>query len=268
LSEAALRERWSRLSAARRPALIPYLTAGYPTRDESLAALTMAVDAGADFIELGIPFSDPLADGPTIQRSTQVALENGMSVSGALELAREAALEVPVIAFGYLNPILAYGLDRFLVEAAAAGIDGLLLTDLPRGEDPEVELAVSRSALAVITLVAPTTEDLRLRQILQGARGFVYVISRLGVTGAATRLDAGVADTVARVRRATELPVVVGFGIGTGEQAAQAAQYADGVVVGSALVRRLADGLGPARALMHELRAALDGAAVGSAKAT
>ncbi len=218
----------------------------------------MVAEEGADLVEVGIPFTDPLADGPVIQKSTQIALEQGMTVAGALQLVREAALPIPVIAFGYLNPILAYGLDRFLVDAAAAGVAGLLLTDLPAGEDPPLEEQVRQSDLALIPLVAPTTEGLRLRLVLARAEGFVYVISRLGVTGAWTTLDEAVEQAVGRVKQATSLPVAVGFGIASGEQAASAARYADGVVVGSALVERLERGLEGARALMAELRCAVD----------
>ena len=206
MSDAAIGARWSRLRAERRTALIPYLTAGYPDREESLRAVAMLAEAGADFIELGIPFSDPVADGPVIQRSSQLALERGMSVGGALELVREAAPPVPVIVFGYLNPILAYGLDRFLDDAAGAGVSGLLLTDLPAGEDPALEQAVLQSGLSLIRLVAPTTEEARLQELLRAAEGFVYVISRLGVTGASTDIDSQVEELVARVRRATALP--------------------------------------------------------------
>lgn len=223
----------------------------------------MVAEAGADFVEVGIPFSDPLADGPVIQRSTQIALEQGMTVGGVLELVRAAALEIPVIAFGYLNPILAYGLARFLAEAADAGVAGLLLTDLPAGEDAALEQAVRRSELALIPLVAPTTVGTRLRAVLAHAEGFVYLISRLGVTGAPTTLDETLQHAVGRVREASSLPVAVGFGIGSGEQAAFAARYADGVVVGSALVRRLEQGLGSARELLEELRGAVDEAREG-----
>jgi tryptophan synthase alpha chain len=239
-------------------ALIPYLTAGFPSRDQSLAALHMLDEAGADIIELGIPFSDPVADGPVIQRSTQVALEGGMTVRGTLELVREAQLRVPVVAFGYLNPLLAYGLPRFLEDARAAGVAGLLLTDLPGGMDPAVESTVRASDLALIPLVAPTTSDMRLRGIAATAEGFIYLISRLGVTGAATTLDAGVADAVARVHRVTSLPVAIGFGIRAADQARIAARHADGVVVGSALVERLQCGLQDARDLVAELRTAID----------
>ncbi len=259
MSDAAIGARWTRLREQRRTALIPYITAGYPDRELSLAALSMVAEAGADFVELGIPFSDPLADGPVIQRSSQLALERGMSVAGALELVREAALQIPVIAFGYINPILAYGLERFLDDAADAGVAGLLLTDLPGGEAPDLERAVHGSPLSLIRLVAPTTAEKRLPALLREAEGFVYVISRLGVTGAVTRLGGEVEDVVARVRRATALPVAVGFGIAGGEQAAVAARFADGVVVGSALVSRLDDGVDAGRDLIVELRAALDG---------
>lgn len=218
----------------------------------------MAQEAGADFIELGIPFSDPLADGPIIQRSTHVALDGGMTVAGALELVRDAALDVPVIAFGYLNPLLAYGLPRFLEDAAAVGVSGLLVTDLPLGEDPALEATVRESPLALIPLVAPTSRLDTLRARLAGAEGFVYVIARLGVTGARTELDAAIESVVTQVRAATSLPVVLGFGIRDGGQAARAARFVDGVVVGSALVERLGQGLDAARALLAELRQALD----------
>lgn len=258
MSDAAIGARWAELAAGQRTALIPYLTAGYPTRDASLAALAMVEETGADFVEVGMPFSDPVADGPVIQRSSEVALTGGMTVRGALALVRDARPSVPVIAFGYLNPILAYGVERFLDDAAAAGVAGLLITDLPGGEDPVLEQAVRASPLALIRLVAPTTVDQRAAFLLQGAEGFVYLISRLGVTGARTSIDAALRASVARVRRVTALPVVLGFGIASGEQAALAAEHADGVVVGSALVQRLSKGLGAARALMHDVRHALD----------
>lgn len=253
-----LRRRWDALAATGRVALVPYLTAGYPSRDASLAALRMAQDAGADFVEVGIPFSDPLADGPIIQHSTQAALEAGMTVRGVLDLVREAALDVPVIAFGYLNPILAYGVPRFLEDAAAAGVSGLLVTDLPLGEDPALESAVRDSPLTLIPLIAPTTRMETLAARLRRAEGFVYVIARLGVTGARTEFDRSIEAVVKRVRAATSLPVALGFGIREGAQAARAARFADGVVVGSALVERLGSGIEPARALLIELREALD----------
>ncbi|HYT82468.1 MAG TPA: tryptophan synthase subunit alpha [Gemmatimonadales bacterium] len=225
-------------------ALIPYLTAGFPTVAASREALRRVAAAGADLVEVGVPFSDPLADGPTIQRTTQVALEQGMTAAGVLGLIREAALAVPVVIMTYLNPVLAYrgGLERFVAEAHAAGAAGLVLTDLPAGADPAIEQVVLRSPLALIRLVAPTTDDARLRVALADAAGFVYLISRLGVTGARDQVPPDLEAQVRRVRAATTLPVAVGFGISTAAQAAAAARYADGVVVGSALMDALARG--------------------------
>ena len=213
-----------------RRAFIPYVTAGFPTAVASREALRRVAAAGADVVEVGVPFSDPLADGPTIQRTTQVALEQGMTAAGVLALIREAALAVPVVIMTYLNPVLAYagGLERFVADAHAAGAAALLLTDLPAGADPAVEDAVTRSPLALIRLVAPTTDDARLRVALAGATGFVYLISRLGVTGARDQVPPDLEAQVRRVRAATPLPIAVVFGISTPAQAAGAARYADG----------------------------------------
>jgi tryptophan synthase alpha chain len=241
--------------AAGRAALIPYLTAGFPTRDTSREAVRRAAER-ADVIEVGVPFSDPLADGPTIQRSTHIALEQGMTVGRVLELVQAAAPAAPVVVMTYLNPILSYGVDRFLVDAKAAGVAGVLLTDLPAGAAPEVESAVLASDLDLIRLVAPTTPEARLRQALAAGRagGFVYLISRLGVTGARRDVPNDLAPQVARVRAATTLPVAVGFGIATPAQAAATAAVADGVVVGSALVEALGSGGVPAlMALLDQL---------------
>ena len=244
MSEHAIAARWRALGKSR--ALIPYLTAGFPTPAVSLAALRRVVDAGADFVEVGVPFSDPLADGPTIQRTTQTALEQGMTVPRVLELINQAAVRVPVIIMTYLNPVLAYGVQRFAKEAHAAGAAGVLLTDLPAGTDPAVEHTVTSSSLALIRLVAPTTDDARLKTALTGASGFVYLITRLGVTGARADVPPDLDAQVQRVRAASppraQLPVAVGFGIGTPAQAAAAARSADGVVVGSALMDALAKG--------------------------
>jgi len=239
-------------------ALIPYLTAGFPTPALSLDALRRVAAAGADFIEVGVPFSDPLADGPTIQRTIQVALEQGMTVAGVLGLIRAAAVEIPVIIMTYLNPVLAYGVERFVADAQAAGAAGLLLTDVPAGVDLGVERAVTDSELALIRLVAPTTDDARLRAALADASGFVYLISRLGVTGARDRVPEDLEAQVRRVRAATALPIAVGFGIGTAAQAAAAAGWADGVVVGSALMDALGrGGVAAAEGLTRELAAAV-----------
>ncbi len=256
--EGAIAQRWRALGTRR--ALIPYLTAGFPTYATSLDALRRVAAAGADFVEVGVPFSDPLADGPTIQRTTQAALEQGMTVPRVLALIRDAALTVPVIIMTYLNPVLAYGVDRFAKEARAAGAAGVLLTDLPAGADPALEQTVTSGGLDVIRLVAPTTDDRRLTAALSGTTGFVYLISRLGVTGARATVPPDLPAHVRRIRAVTRLPVVVGFGIGTPEQAAAAAQVADGVVVGSALMDALAQGgPGPMEGLARDLAAAVHG---------
>ena len=257
-SDSPLTRTWSALHAGGRRALIPYLTAGYPTRESSVAALR-AADEVADILEVGVPFSDPLADGPTIQRSTFQALQQGMTLAGTLELIAEAGLDHPVVIFSYLNPILRYGVNRFLREAAELRIAGLILTDLPAGADPTVESAVQASDLDLIRLVAPTTQPSRLAAAMDGAQGFVYLVARLGVTGASTSLSDSLAQSIAAVRRATRLPVAVGFGISTPEQARTVSRLADGVVVGSALVDILGrDGVRQAGRFLESLRRALD----------
>jgi tryptophan synthase alpha chain len=258
-SESALASTWTALKSRGRTALIPYLTAGYPTLDASAAALRAAAEV-ADIIEVGVPFSDPLADGPTIQRSTFEALRQGMTLAGTLELIAQVELSRPVVVFSYLNPILRYGVARFLADAEALGVAGLILTDLPAGADLTVESAVQRSGLDLIRLIAPTTRPERLATAVEGAQGFVYLVARLGVTGATAALSAGLAESLAAVRRATPLPVAVGFGISTPEQARVVGQIADGVVVGSALVDVLGrDGVRAAGRFLSSLRQALDG---------
>jgi tryptophan synthase alpha chain len=264
LSEHAIAARWRAIRGAggraARAAFIPYLTAGFPTPARSLEALRVVEAAGADLVEVGVPFSDPLADGPTIQRSTQAALEQGMTVAGVLELIGQAGLRVPVIVMTYLNPVLAYGVERFLLDAAAAGVCGVLLTDLPAGADPALEAQVRASPLALIRLVAPTTTAARLARAVREASGFLYLISRLGVTGVRDHVPPDLADQVARVRGVSALPLAIGFGIATPAQARAAAHLADGVVVGSALVEALgAGGLGAMERLARDLAAAVRG---------
>jgi tryptophan synthase alpha chain len=258
LSESPLEHTWSTLRAEGRRALIPYLTAGYPTPNASVDALRVAAEV-SDILEVGVPFSDPLADGPTIQRSTFEALRQGMTLPRTLDLIHRAALNRPVIVFSYLNPILRYTLERFLSDASALGVAGLILTDLPAGSDPTIEAAVEHSGLDLIRLIAPTTSAERLSRALAGARSFVYLVARLGVTGATSSLAAGLAESVAGVRRATALPIAVGFGISRPEHAREVARIADGVVVGSALVDVLGTrGVAEAGRFLSSLRQALD----------
>lgn len=239
------------------PAMVAYLTAGHPDRRASLEALRVAARL-ADVIEVGVPFSDPTADGPVIQRASRRALDGGMTVRGVLDLVADAQLTCPVVLFSYLNPLLRYGLPRLLHDADAAGISGLLVTDLPAGSDPGLERELADGPLARIPLVAPTTSVERIRAVSRMGGGFVYLISRLGVTGARDVLPPDLAATVARVRGAATLPVAVGFGISTADQARAAARLADGVVVGSALVSALeTGGVSALEALMEQLHSAL-----------
>jgi tryptophan synthase alpha chain len=246
----ALRERGRR-------ALVVYCTAGHPDAGRSLALLQGAERAGADVIEVGVPFSDPLADGPIIQASSQRALEQGMTFDRALELIARAKLGVPVVLFTYLNPLLAAGEDA-LTRAAAAGAHGVLVTDLPVGADPPLEARIAASPLAFIRLVAPTTPTVRMKEIASHGRGFVYLISRLGVTGVQEGIAGDLAATIARLRGATKLPVCVGFGISTPAQAAEVGRLADGVVVGSAVVRAAGESVDAAVKLIASMRSALD----------
>jgi tryptophan synthase alpha chain len=255
----ALARRFAALSAEGRTALVVYITAGHPTPEASLELLRGLADAGADVVEVGVPFSDPMADGPVIQASSQRALAQGMTLERTLDLVARAATRVPVVLFSYLNPVLAAG-DSALERAAAAGASGLLLTDLPVGADPATEARLGAGRLAFVRLVAPTTPTERMAEIARHGSGFVYLISRLGVTGARDDVAADLPATVARLRSVTDLPICVGFGISSAEQAVAIGRIADGVVVGSAIVRAADESVERALSLVRELRAALDGA--------
>jgi len=250
-------QRFALLRGTRRKALVCYATAGYPDIKKSLALLRGLESEGADVIEVGVPFSDPIADGPVIQESSMRALEGGMTLDRALELVAEAGLNIPVVLFSYLNPILAAG-EGCLQRAASAGVDGILVTDLPVGADPEREAWLGQSSLAFIRLVAPTTPLERMREISSHGSGFVYLISRLGVTGMQESISAELAPAVAQLRTATALPICVGFGISGPEQATSVAKLADGVVVGSALVKAVGRSVEDALGLAAALRSSLD----------
>lgn len=252
-----LTEHMSALRTSGRKALVVYVTAGHPDRVRSAAMLQGLEAAGADCIELGVPFSDPLADGPVIQRSSQMAIEHGVNFDVVLEMVRAADLSIPVVLFSYLNPVMNAGPDA-LQRAADAGVSGILITDLPVGADPEREAWLGTSPLAYVRLVAPTTPASRMAEIARHGSGFVYLISRLGVTGAKDTLAGDLPDTIARLRGATTLPICVGFGISTADQAARVGQMADGVVVGSAIVQLAVTSVDAALSLVRELRAGLD----------
>ena len=241
-----------------RTAFIPFLSSGFPRPADTPRLLERLAADGADIIELGIPFSDPLADGPTIQAASWRALEEGVTVESALDQLAEMSADLPpVVVFSYLNPILRMGVERFLARAEAAGAAGLLVTDLPVGSHPALERRLAAGSLDLIPLAAPTTPGARLETILGHASGFLYYISRLGVTGARKALDASLEDQVRGLRKMVRLPVAVGFGISTPEQAAAVAGMADGVVVGSALIAALGRGEGAFGELSNALAAAV-----------
>jgi len=254
----AIAERFRRLRTAGRRALVCYITAGHPDYERSLAVLQGIVAAGADIVEVGVPFSDPLADGPVIQTSSQHALERGMTFERTLQLIRDARVDAPIVLFSYLNPIIAAGPDA-LERAAAAGAHGLLITDLPLGADAALEQRFADGPLDYVRLVAPTTPRERMADIARHGSGFVYLISRLGVTGERSDIAADLPATVTLLRSVTDLPVCVGFGISTPAQAATVAALADGVVVGSALVRAAESSVDEAVRLVRDLRVAIDG---------
>ncbi|HEX5437465.1 MAG TPA: tryptophan synthase subunit alpha [Gemmatimonadaceae bacterium] len=256
-SSDVIARRLAALRAEGRRALVIYVTAGHPTVDESIALIRGLPTSGADIIEVGVPFSDPLADGPVIQASSQQVLAAGMDFTGVLDIVARARAEAPTVLFSYLNPLLSAGPDA-LDRAADAGASGLLVTDLPVGADPPLEARFGESPLAFIRLVAPTTPPARMAEIARHGSGFVYLISRLGVTGARADVPAELPRTVALLREATTLPICVGFGISRPEQAAAVGRLADGVAVGSAVVSAAAGGADRALELVRTLRAGLD----------
>jgi tryptophan synthase alpha chain len=227
------------ISFQHKPGLVVYLTAGDPSLAATKAIAIAAIDAGTSVIELGVPFSDPLADGPVIQRAMERAVAKGIRLANVLALAAEiraARAKAGLIIFGYLNPILRYGLARFVDEAAAAGVDGVLVTDLVVEEAEEYLAEMARVGLAPIFLAAPTSPDERLEAIAKRSQGFVYAISRVGITGTQHSLTTDAESLVARIRRWTQLPVAVGFGISNAEHVRQVGKFADAAVVGSAIV--------------------------------
>ncbi len=236
---------FARLRAARKKAFVSYIMAGDPDMATSLAVMKGLPGAGVDIIELGLPFTDPMADGPTIQAAGQRALEGGMTVAATLQMVRDFRKDdatTPIVLMGYYNPIYARGVDRFLAEAQSAGIDGLIVVDLPPEEDAELCLPAQKAGLNFIRLATPTTDARRLPKVLQNTSGFVYYVSVTGITGAAAAVATEVAPEVARIKSSTNLPVIVGFGINTPEAARNIAAVADGCVVGSAIVREIGSG--------------------------
>jgi tryptophan synthase alpha chain len=225
-----------------KPIFMPYFPFGYPDLDTSIDVIEVLAKNGADLIEVGLSFSDPLADGPVIQKATQVALEHGITVKKSLQAVaelRRRGVEIPLVLMGYYNPILAYGLEKFVHDAVEAGADGFIVPDLPMEESDEFVGAMHASPLPLIQMLAPTTPNERMEMIARNAKGFVYLVSVTGVTGERKSISEGLGELIARVREHTSVPVCVGFGISTPEQAKQVGALADGVIVGSACVKAI-----------------------------
>ena len=258
---AALDATFTRTADEGRSAFMPFFPMGYPDYDDSLDMITAMAEVGVDAFEIGIPFSDPLADGSTIQAASQVALEKGMSVQKTLDgvkALRERGVQQPIMLFSYLNPVLAYGEERFVKAAAEAGVDGFIIPDLPPEEAHLFAPYCEETGLALIFFLAPTSNAKRIEIVAEHTRGFIYVVSVTGVTGARTELPPDLKDFIAGVREATDKPLVLGFGISTPEQARGMNDLVNGFIVGSALVRQANDGVEAVRKLATDLRTALD----------
>ena len=242
-----------------RPGLVAYITCGDPDLETSREVALAAVHAGADVIELGVPFSDPVADGPVIQRASERALQHGTNLAGVLDVAKQIRSQssAGLVVFSYLNPILQFGLDKFCAAASTAGVDGVLVTDLPMEEAADYLKAMRAHKLASIFLAAPTSTDQRLRQIAKHSRGFVYAISRTGITGARQELAGDARSLVERLRTYTKLPIAVGFGVSTPEQFAEVGSFADAAVIGSAIVQRIEQNRGREAAAVSEFLSSL-----------
>ncbi|MCS6773152.1 MAG: tryptophan synthase subunit alpha [Anaerolineae bacterium] len=249
---------FERARAQGRPALMPYWSLGYPDAETSLRVIQAIADAGADLIELGVPFSDPLADGPVIQQANQIALDRGITLSRCFEIAaraRACGITTPFLAMGYANPTLAYGQPRYAATWAQVGADGLIVPDLPPEESGTLAQACAENGLALVQFTAPTSTEARIRLAAAHATGFIYVVSVAGVTGPRESLAEGLRDYVMRVKAfAQDKPVVVGFGISTPEHVRTVGEFADGVIVASALLRYAGQAPDPARAAFEFVR--------------
>ncbi len=243
-------------------ALIPYVTVGYPSIEATLKIVPLLADSGCDIVELGIPFSDPLADGTTIQKASFQALQNGVTPRLCLEVARQLSqkVDIPLVFMTYFNPVFSYGLEEFCGACTKSGIDGLIIPDLPPKEGSELEAITRRQGLDLIYLLAPTSTDERIRLIAERSQGFIYLVSVTGVTGVRNRLPADLETFVAKVRKIASQPLCVGFGISAPEQAKQVAQVADGVIVGSQIIQLMEadESMLAVPKFIRELRSAID----------
>ena len=245
-----------------RTALIAYGTVGYPSLEDTLKVVPLLASSGCDIVELGIPFSDPLADGATIQKSSFHALQNGVTPKLCLEVARELSqkVDIPLVFMTYFNPVFSYGLEEFCRACASSGIDGLIIPDLPPEEGSELEAITQKQDIDLIYLLAPTTTEERIRLLAERSRGFIYLVSVTGVTGVRDNLPPGLEAFVTKVRKIASQPLCVGFGISTPEQARRVARIADGVIVGSRIIQLMEtdDFISPVGNFIKELRHALD----------
>lgn len=256
----AIAAMFTRAKSQNRAAFLPYFPIGYPTYDESLAAIEAMAQVGVDGFEIGIPFSDPLADGPVIQAAAQLALENGTTVHTALQAVRELrsrGVTQPMLMFSYLNPLVAYGTEKFVADAKAAGADGFIIPDLPPEEAHLFASACERENMALVFFLAPTSSPERIRFVGEKATGFIYVVSVTGITGARTELPDDLVEFIQRVRREVQKPLVMGFGISTPEHARAMTGLVEGFIVGSALVKAGKDGTDAVKSLAKSLREAL-----------
>ena len=253
---------FAQAKAEKRAAFLPYFPIGYPTYAESLDAIAAMAAEGVDGFEIGIPFSDPLADGPVNQAALQIALENGVTVRKCLEAVRELrarGVNQPMLMMGYINPLLAYGVENFIRDAKAAGVDGLIVPDLPPDEGAEIDELCARAGVAHVYMIAPTSNAERLELIGRKATGFIYVVTLTGITGVRAELPPHLTEFIARVKtQITDVPLVIGFGISTPEHARRMNDLVDGFIVGSALVRAGKEGVAPVRELAGSLRRALN----------
>lgn len=257
----AIEAMFAQAKAAKRAAFLPYFPIGYPDYESSLEAIISMSEAGVDGFEIGIPFSDPLADGPTIQAATQIALQNGITVRVCLQAVRELrerGVYQPMLLMGYLNPMLAYGLDNFVHDAKDAGANGLIVPDLPPDEADELIALCAQNAMALVFFLAPTSNVERIKLVAECATGFIYVVSLTGVTGARSELPSYLTEFIERLRSQTDKPLVMGFGISTPEQARRMNDLVDGFIVGSALVKAGQNGANAVHDLAARLRNALD----------
>jgi tryptophan synthase alpha chain len=239
-----LKARFENLAAEGRAGLVTFITAGDPNREISSTIIAGLPAAGADIIELGMPFTDPMADGPAIQASSIRALEAGQDMNATLAMVksfREKDDDTPIVLMGYYNPIYIYGVERFSEDAANAGVDGLIIVDIPPEEDAELRVPANKSGIDLVRLTTPTSDEQRLPALMGGASGFIYYVSIAGITGTKSAATSNVADAVTRIRKFSDLPIAVGFGIKTPDQAAEIAKVADAAVVGSAIVQVIAD---------------------------